>query len=270
MEPVLSLPSRADAALDPGVRSLSNRWRMRVALAARSKRSSSNKDERRARRQEEVTSAALAKEERRARRLQEATRAALAAFAEAGPGHQRVLLVRHGEAAHNAHWKEHKSTPDTTLTEKGREQAAALASHPALVQCSLLVVSPLSRAIETAAAIFGERPACRACLCPLHSERCDGGAACNTGSSKWTLAERFPYVRAWEGFDELDDNWSPTAESDAHERWRTERVPAFLGWLAQREEHKVVVIGHGAFFHDPRLAGRMLANCEVAVLPVGT
>ena len=60
--------------------------------------------------------------------------------------------------------------------------------------------------------------------------------------------------------------WWPTAESDAGDRWSNDRVPAFLAWLASQPESKVVVVGHGSFFSDRRLAGRFLANCEIAVM----
>ena len=118
--------------------------------------------------------------------------------------------MRHGEALHNTQWRKHSTTLDTPLTERGGEQAHRLAGHPALVQCTLLVVSPLTRAIETAVAIYGRAPECRACICALHSERVDNErAACNHGSPRTTLATRFPFLHAWEGFDELPEVPSP-------------------------------------------------------------
>ena len=177
-----------------------------------------------------------------------------------------VLLVRHGEALHNQDWRTHRDTRDPELTERGAAQAQGLADNPALLQRTLIVCSPMSRAIQTAAAIFGERPACRTCLCALHTERCSGGAPCNFGSPKAELVRRFPFVASWEGFDDLaDGQWWPDPSDEAHDRWKTRRVPAFLAWLQRQPESRIVVVGHGAFFHDPRLAGRMLSNCEVAV-----
>ena len=131
------------------------------------------------------------------------------------------------------------------LTERGLEQALALACNPALVQCMLLVVSPLSRAIQTAAAIFGEEPGCRTCLCALHTERRNGAAACNKGSARTALATRFPFVRAWEGFAELAEEWWPSVAADGDDGWRNIRVPALVTWLREQPERKVVVVGHG-------------------------
>lgn len=194
-------------------------------------------------------------------------KAAASAFEAAHPGYQRVLLVRHGEAEHNVNWALHRDTPDTRLTARGLQQADALSHVSAFAECTLLVVSPLSRAVETASAIFGERPACRTCLCALHSERRSNGSdVCNQGSPPANLAARFPFVRAWEGFDELPDRWWPEAASDANNSWRATRLPTFLAWLAAQPQAKVVVVGHGAYFSDPRMAGRMLSNCEIAVM----
>lgn len=181
-----------------------------------------------------------------------------------GGRHKELLLVRHAEAQHNASWSSHASTRDPELTERGVEQARLLGNHPRVARRDLLVVSPMRRAIETAVAAFGETPSChtRVVISPLHTERCaKRAAACNSGSPKSELVARFPFMRAWEGFDELAEAWTPTVESDR--AWKTERVPAFLNWIERQPEDKVVVIGHGAFFSHSSLAGRFLSNCEI-------
>ena len=43
-----------------------------------------------------------------------------------------------------------------------------------------------------------------------------------------------------------------------------DRVERFRGWLAERPEKLIAVVGHGTFFSQ--LTGRFLANCEVAAL----
>ncbi|CAE7235889.1 unnamed protein product, partial [Symbiodinium pilosum] len=129
---------------------------------------------------------------------------------------------------------------------------------PILADCELLVVSPLSRAVQTAAAAFGEHPACRTVLTALHTERCC--SVSDEGRCKSDLAGMFPFLETWEGFAELDENWTPKCSTD--KAWRETRVPAFLEWLAAQPEKRIVVVGHGAFFSA--LLGRYLANCEVA------
>ena len=159
---------------------------------------------------------------------------------------QVVLLVRHGEGSHNVRgrssWKDRCKEVDPKLTAKGEEQSRALVGHPLLASVDLVVVSPLSRAIQTAALAFGEEPQLgavgseaqppsvkhrRILLTPLHTERWT--APCDEGRPKSELALDFPYIQAWEGFDALPERWWPTQATDAD--WADRRVPAFLRWL---------------------------------------
>ena len=196
---------------------------------------------------------------------------------------RHVLLVRHGEGTHNvrprqngAAWKVRCKEIDPRLTDNGMEQAAALADHPLLSSVDLVVVSPLSRAIQTASLAFGGmqqavaapagRVPCRVtrfALCRLHSERWT--APCDEGRPKPELASDFPFIRAWDGYDELPECWWPTKETDAD--WAQRRVPAFLEWLEEQPEERIAVVGHGAFF--AAILGRHLKNTEVALLTSG-
>ena len=153
------------------------------------------------------------------------------------------------------------------------EQARALASHPLLSSVDLVVVSPLSRAIQTASLAFGEQPVAsvapgqqpgsmrRIVLTSLHSERWT--APCDEGRPKSELALDFPFLKTWEGFDALPERWWPTQANDAD--WAERRVPAFLRWLdAQTSPSRIAIVGHGAFF--AAILGRHLKNTEVALL----
>jgi broad specificity phosphatase PhoE len=173
---------------------------------------------------------------------------------------RRVFLIRHGEGMHNV--RQSQGSNDPPLTENGKGQARALRGRSA--EFDLLIVSPLSRAIETAALIFGERPACRTIISPLHSERWSG--ACDEGRSKSALAAAFPFIREWEGFSTLAENWTPTQLNDGG--WVKVRVPKFLEYLRQQPERRIAVVGHGGFFGA--LVGRPLKNCEVAELREGS
>lgn len=84
-------------------------------------------------------------------------------------GHTKVLhLIRHGEGFHNVaggadpaayrHW----DWEDAHLTPAGWEQALALRAHLAglgpAFRPGLVVVSPLTRTLQTAAGVFGSGP----------------------------------------------------------------------------------------------------------------
>src|SRR5438105_2467047 len=68
-----------------------------------------------------------------------------------------VLLVRHGLTAANASGVLAGWTPGIGLSDKGREQVAALASRLAPVPLAAVVSSPLQRCRETAAALVMDR-----------------------------------------------------------------------------------------------------------------
>jgi broad specificity phosphatase PhoE len=174
---------------------------------------------------------------------------------------KRVLLIRHGEGVHNR--DEDHDIVDPRLTALGRRQSRALRSHPAVrrFKPELIIVSPLSRAIETAALAFGKTQSpCEFLLTERHSERVI--APCDTGSRKSKLLKRFPFIKSWQGFRELKEVW--TKSKDMDRKWRCRRAPAFRKWVDSLPEQRVVIVGHGAFFEA--LCGRYLHNCGVRQL----
>jgi len=173
--------------------------------------------------------------------------------------HQRVWLIRHGEGLHNSSGRHNSCDP--LLTQQGLEQAAALHGHKDLIACDLLVVSPMSRAVQTAVAIFGKKPSCRVVLSPLCSERYSG--RCDAGRPKSQLLASFPFIASWDGFESLPEHWTHTKTSDFD--WLRCRAPAFVAWLRSQTESRVAVVGHGCFFTS--LLGTYLGNCEVAEMP---
>lgn len=174
-----------------------------------------------------------------------------------------VLLIRHGEGYHNVNrWNGN----DPPLTENGKGQARALRSSHKLQEHrpEVLICSPLLRAVQTAALVFGEQPRFRTIITPLHSERWSG--PCDQGSTKSELLAACPFVKSWEGFEELPEEWSPTSrESDRN--WVQERVPRFLDFVRRQTERRIVIVGHGAFFNA--LVGFHMKNCECVELRPG-
>eukprot|EP00421_Protoceratium_reticulatum_P030365 CAMPEP_0168479058 /NCGR_PEP_ID=MMETSP0228-20121227/63274_1 /TAXON_ID=133427 /ORGANISM="Protoceratium reticulatum, Strain CCCM 535 (=CCMP 1889)" /LENGTH=145 /DNA_ID=CAMNT_0008495331 /DNA_START=1 /DNA_END=434 /DNA_ORIENTATION=- len=145
------------------------------------------------------------------------------------------MLVRHGQGAHNV--RKDYSIPDPALTAKGLRQAEDLRGAVELAGAELVVVSPLTRALQTARAVWGERPPLPVLVTALHSERVD--EPCDRGRTKSELEAQFPFLRSWGGWDELPEHWSLTKEQDKN--WKRERVPAFLQWLRDRPESRIAV-----------------------------
>ena len=202
---------------------------------------------------------------------------AAALEAEATLLRQDGMATRH----HNLH--------DARLTAKGRKEAKALkgilSNRPSggrpFTAFNLVVVSPLTRACETANIVFGETPGTYGgeVLPPpriLVREECReryGKYVCDSRSSGAELETEFP------GFDfsELESNedvWhtdereSPLAIQD--------RAIEFLQWLSSRPERCVAVVTHHEFLRylfgqfgdtlheeDRSLLQRTAANCQL-------
>lgn len=186
-----------------------------------------------------------------------------------------VHFVRHGEGWHNVGLPNR----DAQLTPKGWQQAHALGSHmkryPVTREVQLVVVSPLMRALETAAGAFGslgdndrlgspilmtaqnevrdvctahETISCRPGIKYLVNEACRerlSTGLCDARSDRCTAKTKFP------GFDfsmvksEKDDWWKPgNLESEAEVVLRGRR---FLQWLMTLPETNIAVVTHSAF-----------------------
>ena len=180
-----------------------------------------------------------------------------------------VHCIRHGQSTFNAHFAETGEDPlhfDAPLTELGQRQVAERA--PVLRQNAyeLVVTSPLTRAIQTTMGLFGNHPAAPAILVEcLHREHLE--SSCDVGRAVSHLSQEFPHL----SFGHLEEVWWHN-EGEANERGFIvepahvfeDRVERFRGWLVERPEKLIAVVGHGTFFS--KLTGRFLANCEVAAL----
>lgn len=180
-----------------------------------------------------------------------------------------VHCIRHGQSTFNAHFAEtgcDPMHPDAPLTELGRRQAAERALELRQHSYELVVTSPLTRAIQTTLGIFGEHPATPPILVEcLHRESLE--SSCDVGRAPALLSQDFPHL----AFDHLEEIWwhnvgEPDERGFVCEPAETlaERVRRFRGWLADRPEGLIAVVGHGTFFYH--LTGRQLQNCEVATL----
>ena len=175
-----------------------------------------------------------------------------------------IHLIRHGQSTFNAHYAETGEDPmhfDARLTELGRRQVAAARERMADQTYDVVLVSPLTRAIQTASGIFGDDAPFE--ITALHREW--QISSCDIGRRLAELQADFPHL----DFSELDDPWwrhdAPIGalgfpqESEEH---LAERVMAFKTMMADRPEPRIAVVGHGDFFRQ--LIGRHLENCELA------
>lgn len=176
-----------------------------------------------------------------------------------------VDLIRHGQSTFNAHYEATGQDPlhfDARLTELGEQQVMAARDRYRDRDYDIVLASPLTRAIQTAHGIFGDRGIPFE-ICVLHREW--QISSCDIGRETSALRTDFPHL----DFSALSDRWwrhdLPACdlgfpqETEAHLQ---ERVRAFAAFIATRPEERIAVVGHGDFFR--RLIGRHLANCERA------
>jgi broad specificity phosphatase PhoE len=146
-----------------------------------------------------------------------------------------IFLARHGESDWNVE-RRFQGHTDRPLTERGREQAHALANLVAGEEIDALYTSPLSRARETA-----EIVAARAGLEPVAlAELREVDTGSWSGLSRAEVKARFP-----DGFTRWRSGRSGWEHGETYEEM-AERVIGALRTIA--EDHpggRVLVISHG-------------------------
>ncbi|MFN4089445.1 MAG: histidine phosphatase family protein [Alphaproteobacteria bacterium] len=142
-----------------------------------------------------------------------------------------MILIRHGESLFNLHYGATRRDPgieDPGLTDRGKEQALAVARALAEEDIAELVVSPYRRTLETAAIIAAEL-GIPATIEPLIRERM--GFSCDIGTMRSQLALLWPGHR----FDHLEERWWHHEDEPEHlvqarcETFRG-RMAAASGW----------------------------------------
>jgi len=164
-----------------------------------------------------------------------------------------MILLRHGQSEFNVVYNVTRvdpGIPDPRLTEEGRRQAlaaaAALAAHP----LERLIVSPYTRALETAEIVAGEL-GLPIEVEPLVREHCL--FHCDIGSPRSALAERWPAL----DFAHLEERWWP--DLDETEALLSARAEAFRHRMAGRDDwERAAIVSHWGFIRA--LTGLRIPN----------
>jgi broad specificity phosphatase PhoE len=153
-----------------------------------------------------------------------------------------MYLLRHGQSYFNLHFTETRIDPgieDPELTPLGWAQAEAAAAALAGVPVSRVIVSPYTRALQTAEPILAVHPVPADVM---HEVRERTAFVCDVGSAPEVLAARFPR----HGFDHLPARWwHEGIESSAE---TIARADAFRAVMAARDDHAtILLVSHWAF-----------------------
>jgi glucosyl-3-phosphoglycerate phosphatase len=167
-----------------------------------------------------------------------------------------MYLLRHGQSYFNLHFSATGIDPgihDPELTPLGVEQAAAAARRLADAALTHIIISPFTRALQTAQPVLGLH---RVPVTIMH-EVCEQAAfACDVGSPPHVLASRFPQ----HDFAHLPAQWWHEGVETAEQTLA--RANAFRALMARRADRSTtLLVGHWAFIRA--LTGVSLANGEI-------
>lgn len=189
-----------------------------------------------------------------------------------------VHFIRHAEGTHNKAAKEEGREAydkeehfDARLTDFGNEQCAALKAtgHGIEKEAQLVVVSPLTRAIETAIRTVDQVDGVPWIALECVRER-SGNHPCDRRRSIQELKLEFPNIDFDAIEDDTDVHWASLNERETNEAL-TARGHELLEWISSRPETNIAVVTHSAYllclFNNAILSPPHIAkwfeNCEL-------
>ncbi|MES2504804.1 MAG: histidine phosphatase family protein [Myxococcota bacterium] len=184
---------------------------------------------------------------------------------------QTVYFIRHAESEGNVLLKkglkdQHAALSDPSLTPYGKRQALTTRYYLELREIEAVVVSPMSRTLETAALVFGHSDV-PFYVAPTVVEFCRSerkGILPCTIRPKNELKEKFTKF----DFDSLDTNraWGYHSESEAEFEKRVNDFKAWLRqWMRDRKFGTIAVVTHSGFLKTIFNTSSWFKNCQVFV-----
>lgn len=190
-----------------------------------------------------------------------------------------VHLVRHGQTAsalgifaRNSF--RGKGYFDIPLTPVGLQQAQALKPRLRSLKPQLVLVSPLTRALQTLRESQGHLQAPKTLVTALHSEHV--ATSGDVGRPPKVLAREFPEF-SFEGIPEIWWFSCGEAPNDAlkgifgrseNAGYLRRRVGEFRQYLQSRPEQVILVVGHSTFFLELTGSSRRMRHCEILTIRV--
>lgn len=147
----------------------------------------------------------------------------------------QIHILRHGQALHNV--DRQYTQPDPPLTALGEEQASAVRLRDAP---DLILISPMTRTIQTAAIVFKDYPNAATQIWPDLREAFD--ATCNKGVARALLSEKFPQL----DLSECHELWDYEAHTHEGAATRAEKVRSRIQALSEKHRH-IYVVTHRCF-----------------------
>lgn len=166
-----------------------------------------------------------------------------------------MILLRHGQSEFNLHFSQTRrdpGIPDPKLTPLGHEQAHQAAAALEGEALERILVSPYTRALETAAPV-ARKLGIPIEVTPAIRERY--AFACDIGTHRSRLSETWPN----HDFSAIDEVWWPSEEEATD--GILERAAQFRSAMSSRPDwSRTLVVSHWGFILS--LTGRSVANGE--------
>lgn len=162
-----------------------------------------------------------------------------------------LYLIRHGYSLHNQLFDEigpevfeDERVYDSPLIFGGQMQSIELGNTwIKKYDIDLVLVSPLSRTLETCMNIFGDMDVDIICLENLR-EYPIGQHTCNQRKSIDFLSNKYPKIKF--NIQENEDTlWTPNNRESIEEL--NERINDIKGFIQKRDEKNIAIIGHASF-----------------------
>ncbi len=173
-----------------------------------------------------------------------------------------VCLIRHAQSMFNAVYDPDKPDPmifDSPLSKLGEQQAKEAAQRVQQLDISSVIVSPLTRTLQTAALVFGNSQPYQVNAL-VREQVLNSG---DVGRSPRELAKDFPNL----DFTHLDDVWWHDEEHDERgisvepEEVLQQRADSFARYLKENNIHATAIVSHGNFIRA--LTGIQPENCQI-------
>lgn len=161
---------------------------------------------------------------------------------------KKLFCIRHGTSEHNVRYYEigelaFNEKEDTELLARGVEEARHLRDNwKEINNIELVLVSPLSRTLETATQIFKNKKVpmiALDCLIeyPQHSE------LCNKRKAKKDIVDKYPHVN----FDRIANELYWNSNEEESMDTLKERVEFAKKWIMMRNEKTIAIVSHSSY-----------------------
>ena len=174
-----------------------------------------------------------------------------------------LFLIRHGQSIANRDYDESIAYRDAGLTEQGIAQARALQRQLEELKLDLVVVSPLTRALQTCQNALPPSYAGPILVLSEIAELCSSYYSC--GHKRSVVQPKFPNQFDWSNIG-TDEVWWWQYDKNGSEpgRSQTARMEKFRQFIRERPEQRIAVFSHGDYLWDLLEGKRSYpANCQV-------